>query len=225
MLEDLQLQKSTNSSLCSLTHGDWYCSFYCWVGFACFLQSLIGLGYGLVEVPRRLWKIRDEKDNWEQMYGLALENYNELEEAIDRIMDARSCVAMLSHRVDAEHVPDMVSLIRQVLWKYVADVISLLDNIERKIPNKFTDHTPIQTSNAITAAFKNIPVSIDTIAKLHRIVKVELNEIRRARYEWESCYRKISDLEDLAPENSDDIAFLSGARKGFVNSFCPLIVV
>lgn len=149
------------------------------------------LGYGLVEIPRKIWNLTNTNKTLDKLYGEAVETYTELEAAMTLILRVRHSVDYLYGKTDGEALVEIESHFPDDLDDYKNAASRDILGYVRDVP---TDKLPI------------------VLAKLHKQVKSSSLEIRRSQFHFSILLEEIEEfLQGNDP--TEDILVFSGPPK------------
>eukprot|EP00474_Spongospora_subterranea_P010122 CRZ10580.1 hypothetical protein [Spongospora subterranea] len=139
------------------------------------------LGYGLVDIPRKLWNFGNTQLRARALYFQAVAIHDEYQDSTELISDTISMVEMASTKV--KNLDD-------------EKLTSYMDIIEAACPQ----HDSISTVNEfipsdLAAELRDNPITEHLLAKLHYRVKKDYHENRRAEFEWNSLLDRLKQIE------------------------------
>jgi hypothetical protein len=159
------------------------------------------LGYGLIDVPRKLWDFGNSQKKARALYFRAVEVHDEFQDAIELVSDTLAMVNETSSRVLQSDDPELSSY---------------MEIIEAACPNQDSVTTISEfTPSPLAAELKNNPLSEHLLAKLNYRVKKDYHESRRAEYEWNSLLDKLEQIETEEVEKLSRAALHQTIRSTF----------
>ena len=152
--------------------------------------SVLLLGYGLVEIPRRFWFKGDRKRRLEELFFMASGTYTELENAKERVLDAIDTVREIERNIPTSDP------LRYYFDKVVMKT-PLSDSIE--------DHSRIGDfeQSPVLADLRIQEPSKANLSLLNYHVKSSVRNLEQCRMAWRELLEKIEKLEyEVAQETS-----------------------
>lgn len=158
------------------------------------------LGYGIVEVPRRLWNVKNKSRSLAMLYRDIVETDNERDEAMDRLADAYKATNIYHRRLEVENFSlDEIQALREF--------ISLF---KQKFPTLIQGYRPVEEISTFSAKADTAKISIHLLASMHAEIKRDLHEVRRASARFEAIYERIVSMTKDGPENAVDDTLNNG---------------
>lgn len=151
------------------------------------LIYVVLLGYGLVEIPRRLWMIMDKGVSLKRLYLKSLNASIEHDSAMDNLKEISKCVDIMSEKAN-----------RHAHYDPTGELLGLgsyINILAESFPDTLASYKPLCLLESRLKSVKSSEPTMDTIVKLHRSAKAYHFEVERTNRLLDSLCLRIQSIE------------------------------
>jgi hypothetical protein len=145
---------------------------------------MVCLGYGLVEVPRRLFYEASPEFRLSKLYVLLYEAEEERVDVVERLFDCYRAVRAYEKRLKREDVDEVANF-----WRAVA-------SIKEELPRELFTYREKRRYEEFRSRAKSLPIRLKELIRVREQVLLSVAEYMRLYSRMDHLYNRISSLKD-----------------------------